>query len=367
MEDNENRPVTASSETGIVLFLETIVRPAYQIVFMIAFSCIATIFFVYAMASINIFEKRPSLNPIVPKELSELASSTSQVKVGLNISDFSEFDIRANRFVFDAHIWFLFDQSALSIETIEKFSFLRGSIIKKSPPDTKLIGGNYFVQHEIRVEFKADLNKKYFPFDDHRLYIEMVNKYVTPKELIFSASLSSFLMAPNLHVIGWRVIDKSVETGFSESILDTFDERKNVAQPKILFAIDFGRVDIQDIFLVFLPLFLMVFMAFFSFGCNPPQESTRMLTLAMSSMTGLLAYRFVLQNLTPKAGYFILSDCFFFLLLALVFLVFCLALVVLKKGLVTRELIIVRGIIYIFSYMILLSGTVYFLFYWPYT
>ena len=120
MEDNENRPVTASSETGIVLFLETIVRPAYQIVFMIAFSCIATIFFVYAMASINIFEKRPSLNPIVPKELSELASSTSQVKVGLNISDFSEFDIRANRFVFDAHIWFLFDQSALSIETIEK-------------------------------------------------------------------------------------------------------------------------------------------------------------------------------------------------------------------------------------------------------
>ena len=111
----------------------------------------------------------------------------------------------------------------------------------------------------------------------------------------------------------------------------------------------------------------MVFMAFFSFGCNPPQESTRMLTLAMSSMTGLLAYRFVLQNLTPKAGYFILSDCFFFLLLALVFLVFCLALVVLKKGLVTRELIIVRGIIYIFSYMILLSGTVYFLFYWPYT
>ena len=55
MEDNENRPVTASSETGIVLFLETIVRPAYQIVFMIAFSCIATIFFVYAMASINIF------------------------------------------------------------------------------------------------------------------------------------------------------------------------------------------------------------------------------------------------------------------------------------------------------------------------
>lgn len=350
---------------GPLHFLALIVTPAYQIMFMAFFAILVVSLFWYAMATTNIFEKRPGLEPIIPKELKERSGGSSKVQIGLHINDFPTFDIRNRHFVFDAIIWFLFDQSAVSLKTVEKFSFPRGTIQHISAPDTKLIGGNYFVRYEIRVDFKAELNQKYFPFDDHRLYIEIANNYVTPDELIFASSLSSFLIAKDIFV-DWSPVNKGFEAGFTESELDIFDKRTNVSVPKIIFYIDFSKVGTQDIFLVFLPLLLMVFMGLFAFGFNPPGESSRILTLSMSSVTGMLAYRFVLQNLTPRTGYFILSDCFFFLFLALVFAVFCMCLVILRTNHITKTLIALRGMIFLSSYAVLVIGTFYFLFYWPY-
>jgi len=351
----------------IVRFLQRIVLPKYQVIAMALVAAILIGLFVYTFRSFNVFEKQPELHAVSPQELKNLASSTTQVQVGLHINDFPEFNVRSNSFVFDGIIWFLFDQSAISLSTIEKFSFSRGTILQKSSPDTKFIGGNYFAQYNIRVEFKADLNQKYFPFDDHRLYFEMVNKYVTPEELIFSSSLSSFLISDDILIISWRPVDRGVETGFDVSILDKFDPNKNVYHPKTLFSIDFRRIGIQDIFLIFLPLCLMVFICFFSFGFDPPDESMRILTLSLSSITGLITYRFVLQSLTPQVGYFILSDCFFLLFLALNFICFCVNLILIRQGKVTLFLAVLRGLIYLLSNIAIVGFSFYFLFYWPYS
>ena len=350
----------------IARFLKRVVLPKYQIIAMVLVSTILMGLFFYVFNSFSVFEKQPELHAISPKKLRNLASSATQVQVGLYINDFPEFDVRSNSFVFDGIVWFLFDQSAISLETVEKFSFSRGTILQKSPPDTKFIGGNYFAQYNIRVEFKADLNQKYFPFDDHRLYIEMDNKYVTPEELIFASSLSSFLISDDILIISWRPVDREVETGFDVSVLDKFDPDKNVYHPKILFSIDFKRTGIQDIFLIFLPLCLMVFICLFSLGFDPPEESVRVLTLSLSSITGLITYRFVLQSLTPQVGYFILSDCFFLLFLALCFICFCTGLILIHRGKVTPFLAVLRGLVYLFSNVAIVGFSFYFLFYWPY-
>ena len=350
----------------IAYFLQHLVAPKYQIISIVLVVTILAGLFTYVFSTFNVFEEKPELRPISPQELRTLASSTTQVQVGLHINNFPKFDVRSNSFVFDGIIWFLFDQSAISLATVEKFSFARGTILQKSPPNTKIIGGNFFAQYNIRVEFKADLNQKYFPFDDHRLYIEMINKYVTPEELIFSSSLSSFLISDDILIISWKPIDQEVETGFDESVLDKFEPDINVYHPKILFSIDFKRIGIQDIFLIFLPLCLMVFICLFSLGFDPPKESGWILTLSLSSITGLMAYRFVLQSLTPQVGYFILSDCFFLLFLALCFICFCTGLIVIRKGKLTPPLAILRGLVYLFSNIALIGFSFYFLFYWPY-
>jgi len=351
-----------------ISFLGTIVKPKCQVVIIAAFVLFLSMVFAYSFSNLNIFENRPLINPIIPQEVKGLETSTAQVKVGLHINDFPDFNMRDNVFVFDANIWFLFDPSEVSLETIERFSFSRGNILQKSlPPETKLIDGNYFVQYSLQVKFNADLNHKFFPFDDHRLYIEMTNKYVTPKELAFSSSLSSFLISNNMFLIGWKPVDMFIESGFTTEKLDKFDQSKNVSHPKVLFAIDFRRVGIQGIFLIFLPLCLMVFIGLFSFSLDPPKMEARISTLALTSITGLMGYRFVLQSLTPQVGYLLLSDCLFLLFLAVLFIIFCTGLIIIRKAEMTPGLIVFRGLVFIFSYMLLVTFTCYFLFFWPYS
>ena len=194
----------------------------------------------------------------------------------------------------------------------------------------------------------------------------MTNKYVTPEELIFSSSLSSFLISANVLIIGWKPVDRSVESGFTVSVLDKFDQNKDVSHPKMLFAIDFKRIGIQDIFLIFLPLCLMVFIGLFSFSLDPPKMTARIFTLTLTSITGLMGYRFVLQSLTPQVGYLLLSDCIFLLFLGVIFLIFCTCLIIVKYDKMSPNLIVFRGLIFIFSYMLLLGFTFYFMFFWPY-
>ena len=191
----------------IIYFLNRAVLPKYQLIFTAITVISMTIFFNYVFDEFNEFETRPALYQTNPRDAKKLASGTTMVKVGLHLNNFPEFDVRTSSFIFDGIIWFLFDQSAMSIETIDKFSFSRGTILQKSVPNTKFIGGEYFVQYDIRVAFKADLNQKYFPFDDHRIYIGVENRYVTPQELLFTSSLGSFLYARDMMIIGWKPYD----------------------------------------------------------------------------------------------------------------------------------------------------------------
>ena len=150
------------------------------------------------------------------------------------------------------------------------------------------------------------------------------------------------------------------------STLDKFDASKNVYHPKILFAIDFQRAGIQDILLIFIPLCLMLFMCLFGLGFDPPGDSAKILTLSLSGITGLISYRFVLQNLTPQVGYFILSDFFFLLFLSLSFVSFFIGLIMIRRAKITNNIIVLRGVVYLSTHIIVIGSTYYLLFYWPY-
>ena len=288
----------------------------------------------------------------------------ARVEVGFHIDDFSVFNIRENDFTFNAKVWFLFDKSMVSLEDVEKFAFTRGNITHQTLEETKVINGKFFAQYGVKVAFKADLNQKYFPFDDHRIYIELINTHATPEEIIFSTDTSSFLIPKELVLIGWHPVGRQVETGFNKSILDRFDSQKNSTHPSALFSIDFSRAGVQNIFLIFLPLFLMIFISFFALSLNPEVSRSSMFNLALTAVTGLMGYRFVLQGLMPRVSYFLLSDCFFLLLLGVAFFVFCASLMIVKTGKLTNSILVLRGSVFIMSYLILIFFSIYFLFYW---
>jgi hypothetical protein len=113
--------------------------------------------------------------------------------------------------------------------------------------------------------------------------------------------------------VGWHKIDLSVDTGFLESAIDSYDKRKTQYHPAATFSIDYERHGIRFILSIFLPLILIFYVTLFGFSLDEGSA----LRNAVGGVTGILGYRFVIDNFSPKVGYFMISDSIFFLILSL--------------------------------------------------
>ncbi len=345
-------------------FCRQVVRPEFQVFAFFVTSGIVLILGGLSMQHFQPHEKYPEINSVTPEKIKEWGGDPVQVEVGLYITNWHQFKIVENLFVFDGVIWFQFDPALISLDTIDKFSFEKGELLRKSPPSTKLIDGKLFAEYKVRLRFTTTLSHKFFPLDDHRIYITVVNTYVTPSEVIFRSYKSDFATSKKIFIPGWNQVDTAVQTGYEEEYIDKFDQRKVIRYPQVVFMLDFMRSGIRLILLIFLPLFLIFFMSLFWFAFAPDEGRTIM-ALTTGSVTALIAYRYVIQTMSPaKVGYFLLSDHIFTFFLALAFTSFVLALLWVRRGSMSKGMVIARGIIFILFHILFILMWYYLLFIW---
>ncbi len=344
-------------------FCRNIVRPEFQVVALLVTASIVLLMGGDAMRRFQPFEQAPEMKSITPEKIRQWGGDPVVVDVGLYISNWHKFKMVDNEFVFDGVIWFQFDPALISLDTISKFSFLKGELVQKSEPSTKLIDGKLFVEYKIRLKFATTLTYRFFPLDDHRIFITIVNTYVTPSEVIFRSFKSDFETSNRIHIPAWYQVDKGVRAGYARELFDKFDERKSVRYPGVIFILDFARSGISLILLIFLPIFLIFFLSLFWFTFEP-DERTSIMALTTSAITSLIAYRFVIQNMSPKEGYFLLSDHIFTFFLALAFASFVLALLWVRRGSMTSGMIIARGLAFILFHILFILMWYFLLFRW---
>ena len=344
-------------------FCRQVVRPQYQLLALIITSSIVIFLGERAVKRFQPNEKYPEVQSITPEKLKEWGGDPVLVEVGLYITNWHQFNLVDNLFVFDGVVWFQFDPALISLDTIHKFSFEKGEILQKSEPSTKLIDGNLFAEYKIRLRFTTVLSHQSFPLDDHRIFISLVNTVVTPSEMIFRSYKSDFGVSKKIFTPAWYHIDRAVNTGYEEETIDKFDERKSIRYPKAVFMMDFIRSGIRLILLIFLPVFLIFFISLFWFTFEP-EESRTIMSLVTGAITSLIAYRFVIQNMSPKVGYFLLSDHIFTFFLALAFISFVLALLWVRRGTMSQGMVIARGLIFILFHILFIAMWYYLLFHW---
>lgn len=342
----------------------TIVRPQYQVIALIITFLITIFVLNRALDLYRPFEKMTQLLPITPKKIKEWGGEPTVVQVGLYITNWHKFDVRDNLFVFDGVLWFQFDPALISLDTVDKFSFEKGEILKKSKPDTKLIDGKLFAEYEVRLRFTTNLTHRMFPLDDHRIYIAMLNTFVTPSEVIFQVNKASFSFSESVFIPDWKQIDYEVASGYEEQIIDKYDKRKVVRNPKVIFALDFRRSGISLIMLILLPIFLIFFIGLFSFAFDPAVAQMPIVLIATTALTSLVTYRFVIQRMSPTVGYFLLSDLIFTLFLAFAFIVFIIGVSMVKSGRLLHILVVLRGITFLLFHISFITFWYYLLFYW---
>lgn len=287
--------------------------------------------FNYALVHFKTTDTLPELQPINTEAIKKLGTFAVRVRTGLFIKKFIVFDVINNRFVIDAVAWFEYNPDEIMPDKVAQFSFDNGKILSLSTPDIKVINDQVFAKYNVIFELTGDLQFHKFPFEDHTLPIVMTNNYVTPEEMYFMVDGSSFHMENKYFSANWRIVDLNIDSGFTRISLDKENTSKKAESPKALFAINFAKASFKPSMVIFIPLFATTIFSLVSFLMKLSNTIGRF-TLAVSAVTALLGYRFVLEQMMPKVGYFTTADIIYIFLLIFSFICFLFQLMITRQA-----------------------------------
>lgn len=340
--------------------LDTSTKDRVPITFQVLCVVISLMWFTFIinrrLAIFNPLEQGPEIVHITPPIYKDFGGFANFVTVGLFIDRFQVFDITNNNFIFSGYVWFKFLAGTVSTHNLEQFYFLQGDILERSAPEIQVIDQYVLVTFHVKVKFLSLLNYKDFPFDGHRIRISISHNNLSPEEVIFQSAERDMTIKSDETQAGWHRIDQDINTGYLESAIDTYDKRNTQYHPAVTFSVDYERYGIRFILSIFLPLLLIFYVALFGFSLDEGSA----LRNAVGGVTGILGYRFVIDNLSPKVGYFMISDYIFFLILTLT--CFTLILFIITVFRRTTITVAAKEIILVVLHLIMNISSAYFFF-----
>ncbi|MCA9507747.1 MAG: hypothetical protein KC505_04915 [Myxococcales bacterium] len=299
----KDRKETRINEKLSPLFLSLVVLIT---VCLLALSFYLRVSYFYSTDKAFIYEQ------VTPKVLKQFEGFPDLITVGLNIEQFQVFDVAKDNFEFSGTLWFSMGKGSLSLETLEKFRFDRGTILHRSEPNMSISRNSIIVRYLVRVAFNSGLNFQDFPLDDHLVTLILSNPFLEPEEALFDTSTANFTIDSELQPFGWELNTKSARTGFASVHLSEQQNSFVFSQPVVQFSLEVERYGIRFLLTILLPIILIFCIMCFSLALEPTQS----LSIASGGVTAIIAYRFVIEQLSPKSGDLMLSDNFFFLILA---------------------------------------------------
>ncbi|MBA3751949.1 hypothetical protein H0X06_04110 [Candidatus Dependentiae bacterium] len=326
--------------------------------FSLAFTAAVIVFlFMQETRRVCSVDKKPQLFSLTPSTLQKFAATPTLVRTGITITDFPEFSVEQNKFIFSGVVWFVFEPSLISLDTIGKFSFLKGDIESKSPPLTRLEGGKLVAEYQVRVAFKTNLYYGFFPLDDHTIYLALVNREVNPGEIIFESTETDFVLSDDIYISGWTYTDHHVSSGYGTIQIGSGLLKRERFYPEVLYGIHFLHESMRYIISILLPLLIVFFIDLFTFCLDQKIDQGVLVSVSTGNIVALVAYRFIIESMAPQVGYLLLSDYAFFIFLTNTFVVFIincmgLYLTVLQKKIVSISLQLVVITVFLFLFQV---------------
>jgi hypothetical protein len=333
LKKNTHSSLTTYSIIKVFFDIDTVKSKSLIITLM---ALLLFIMFNIAFKRVHVTDPLPKITPISTKIIKELGPFAVKVRTGLFIKNLPEFDIIKNLFIIDTMLWFEYNADEIMPETIERFSFDKGTVRYKTPADIRIEENKIFAKYNVLFDIKCDLNYHKFPFEDHRIAIVLANNFVTPEEMYFMVDGSSFQIAPNIFPANWKLQDLNVDAGYQKLQLDPHDQTKKTENPKAIFIINIVKASTRKILIIFLPLFSAIFLSFFSFVMNIANVVGRF-SIAISAVTALLGYRFVIEQMIPQVGYFTTTDEIYLFLLIVAFIIFMFQLLITRFYMVRAD------------------------------
>lgn len=270
----------------------------------------------------------------------------TQVSVGLNIQNFLTFDIINNNFVADVNVWFEYNPAQVTVEELRQFDFNKGTILDKREPVVKQLSADTMLaRFDMRVQFTSNLNYKYFPIDSHKVFLTLNNKTLDARKVEF-VHANSFVFDKNIYIPGYKIYGTQQHYGYSTIVLDAHNEQKIFNYPRAVFEIDAQQQSSRNFIFIVLPMIIILLITMCAFVLSLKIHFSTVLGIASAGVGALMGYRYVIEKVSPRVSYYMLSDHIFVLFLVILFIIFFIDIFYREKIDKSRPLILL--ILYIF-------------------
>ena len=251
-----------------------------------------------------------------PPPTAEAPPAEGEIKINLAVVDISQIDEREQTIELDFGTrirWLeptLADPEAppfrtFPLEQLEAPNFI---VFNARDLDSKLAevarvtpAGEAIYRQRYQGTLSAPMELSDFPFDEQTFSVQLIplNQDGRDVELLGFKNFNT----DGGTLPGWRFENPTME----QRQLDTFDGQRELA----LLTISYTGKRIQTFFFwkLFLPLTLIVFMAYAVFWLDPTVLASQ-IAVATSSVFTLIAYNFALSHMLPRTSYLSRADYF---------------------------------------------------------
>jgi len=163
--------------------------------------------------------------------------------------------------------------------------------------------GNVRYQQRLSGMLAAQFEFKEFPFDSQIVSVDLISYLYSPEEVVFELDASMTGEADKFSAKGWKFSLLASEAALYEV------PSVGVQRPMISYRMEAKRISEYHLLTMFLPMALIVFMAWAAFWIQPELVPPR-IAISTASIFSLIALGFSVRLGLPQVSYLTRADMF---------------------------------------------------------
>lgn len=220
-------------------------------------------------------------------------NTAATVRVGVWLVNIEKVDLSANSYKLDFYLWF--KSSDLGLDEIGEFEFVNGFPTKYTITADEEQG---YLEYRVRGDFIRTFDFTRYPFETHRLTVELEHKSLNASYLVFEVDPNSNIDEA-INVAGWNVGNFEIsvtEHSYGEETYSRF-----------VFSVTLSRPSLSSFIKSVLPISVITTISLLSFFISP-QNFAQRIGLGVTTLLSATAFHLSLISGIPPTGYLTLAD-----------------------------------------------------------
>jgi len=219
----------------------------------------------------------------------------AKVEVGVWLVNVEKVDLAASSYRVDFYLWFRFNSSEIGLEKVTEFEFVNGFPTKYEIEADEEQG---YLEYRARGDFIKTFDFSRYPYETHKLTIELEHKNLNASFLSFEADSTSNV-DDTVNVAGWEIGD------FETSIIE--HSYGDEAYSRYVFSITLSRPVVSSFIKSALPIAVITTISLLAFFISP-QNFAQRIGLGVTTLLSATAFHLSLLSGIPPTGYLTLAD-----------------------------------------------------------